>query len=54
MRDGKPRAIPATELVPGDVLIVDEGEQVSADARLADGGVEVDLSALTGSELSAG
>ncbi|MBY8876261.1 cation-translocating P-type ATPase [Actinacidiphila acidipaludis] len=48
VRDGTPRPVPATELVPGDVLIVDEGQRVSADARLADGGVEVDLSALTG------
>jgi calcium-translocating P-type ATPase len=48
VRDGTARTVPASELVPGDILIVDEGERVSADARLAEGGVEVDLSALTG------
>ena len=35
-------------LVPGDVVIVSEGDRVSADARLLSGGVEVDLSTLTG------
>jgi calcium-translocating P-type ATPase len=42
------RQVPATELVTGDVLVIDEGDRVSADARLLDGGVEVDLSALNG------
>ncbi|NUP53891.1 MAG: cation-transporting P-type ATPase [Catenulispora sp.] len=48
MRDGAVRVIPAAELVPGDLLLVEEGERVCADARLMDGGLEVDLSALTG------
>ncbi|MGW3044340.1 cation-translocating P-type ATPase [Kitasatospora sp. NPDC001159] len=48
IRGGLRRAVPATELVPGDVLVVEEGDRVSADARLLSGGVEVDLSALTG------
>ena len=48
VRDGEPRQVPAVDLVPGDVLVIDEGDRVSADARLIDGGVEVDLSALTG------
>ena len=38
------------ELVPGDVLVA-EGDRVSADARLLDGCVEVDLSTLTGESL---
>ncbi|MGW5668863.1 cation-translocating P-type ATPase [Micromonospora sp. NPDC003776] len=47
-RDGRWQEIPAGELVPGDVLAVAEGDRISADARLVDGSVEVDLSALTG------
>ena len=34
VRDGEQRAIAATEVVPGDVLVVDEGDTVSADARV--------------------
>ncbi|MEU9048194.1 MULTISPECIES: cation-transporting P-type ATPase [unclassified Kitasatospora] len=48
VRAGGRRQVAATTLVPGDVLVVEEGDQVSADARLLSGGVEVDLSALTG------
>jgi calcium-translocating P-type ATPase len=48
VRDGRTQEIAVTELVPGDLLAVEEGDRVSADARLLSGGVEVDLSALTG------
>ena len=48
MRDGGVRVIPAADLVPGDLLLVEEGERVCADARLMDGELDVDLSALTG------
>ncbi|MEU8511105.1 cation-transporting P-type ATPase [Kitasatospora sp. NPDC048722] len=48
IRGGLSRPVPATDLVPGDVLVVEEGDRVSADARLLSGGVEVDLSTLTG------
>jgi len=34
LRDGKQDKIPASELVPGDVLILDEGDSVNADAIL--------------------
>ncbi|PBC67601.1 P-type E1-E2 ATPase [Streptomyces sp. TLI_235] len=51
VRGGVRREIAATELVPGDILMVEEGDRVSADARLVSGGVEVDLSALTGESL---
>ncbi|WP_308042384.1 cation-transporting P-type ATPase [Micromonospora sp. PLK6-60] len=47
-RDGRWQEVPAADLVPGDVLAVDEGDRISADARLIEGSVEVDLSALTG------
>ena len=40
--------VDATGLVPGDVLVIDEGERISADARLLEGAIEVDLSTLTG------
>ncbi|HEY7602949.1 MAG TPA: cation-transporting P-type ATPase [Gaiellaceae bacterium] len=48
VREGRRRSIEAAELVPGDVLLVGEGDRISADARLLEGAVEVDLSTLTG------
>ena len=48
IRDGAPVVVDAQELVPGDVLVIEEGEKISADARLFDGMVDVDLSTLTG------
>jgi calcium-translocating P-type ATPase len=48
LRDGVPAVIEATGLVPGDVVLVEEGERIAADMRLLAGAVEVDLSALTG------
>jgi len=48
VRDGARQQVPAVELVPGDVLVLSEGDGVSADARIIDGAVQVDLSALTG------
>lgn len=34
IRDGERRRIPATELVPGDLILIEEGDAVPADARL--------------------
>ena len=34
MRDGKEKQIPSKELVPGDIILLDEGGRVPADARL--------------------
>jgi len=49
LRDGKDHRILADELVPGDVILLAEGDQVSADARLVlDSSLIVDQSALTG------
>ena len=48
LRDGAERTIAARELVPGDVLVLEEGDRISADARLLDGTIEVDMSMLTG------
>ncbi|MFF0633298.1 cation-translocating P-type ATPase [Nocardia sp. NPDC004151] len=51
LRDRSVADIEATDLVPGDVLIISEGERISADARVLDGGIEVDMSALTGESM---
>ena len=50
-RDGQRRQVPAADLVPGDVLLLEEGDRVCADARLLEGAVEVDTSTLTGESL---
>jgi H+-transporting ATPase len=51
-RAGQWLAVPARELVPGDVIRVRLGDIVPADARLlADNSAEVDQSALTGESL---
>jgi len=34
IRDGERRSIPAAELVPGDILLIEEGDTIPADARL--------------------
>jgi calcium-translocating P-type ATPase len=47
-RGGEVVEIEASALVPGDVLLLSEGDRLSADARLVSGSVEVDLSPLTG------
>ena len=53
LRDGQEQEIEATPLVPGDVLVIEEGDRISADARLVTGGIEVDLSTLTGESMPA-
>ena len=35
IRDGERRRVPAAQLVPGDVVLVEEGDTIPADARLA-------------------
>ena len=50
-RDGLVQVVPARMLVPGDVLLIEEGERVSGDVRLLDGAVDVDMSTLTGESL---
>lgn len=51
VRDGQVTSVDAAAIVPGDVIVVAEGDRVCADARLLDGAVELDLSALTGESL---
>ncbi len=49
MRDGLEQVVASREVVPGDLLLVAEGERVAADARLLRGdGVQVDESLLSG------
>jgi calcium-translocating P-type ATPase len=48
LREQRQQELDVRQLVPGDILLIAEGERVSADARLLDGSIEVDLSALTG------
>jgi calcium-translocating P-type ATPase len=53
LRDGRRQVIDARHLVPGDVLVLAEGDRISADARLIEGSLEVDASALNGESLPA-
>ncbi|MGE5137804.1 MAG: magnesium-translocating P-type ATPase [Gemmatimonadota bacterium] len=54
VRDGQPRQVDVTELVPGDVISLQLGEVVPADLRLlAVTGLECDESVLTGESLPA-
>ena len=48
LRDGVPREIPIEELVLGDLLFLESGVQVPADALLLEGEAETDESLLTG------
>ncbi|MBI5775775.1 MAG: cation-transporting P-type ATPase [Nitrospirae bacterium] len=49
LRDGQTQQVPRRELVPGDLLLLEEGEQVPADARLIEAiSMRMDNSSLTG------
>ena len=48
VRDGRRCEIEARLLVPGDLLLISEGQRVSADAQLVEGSLQIDASALTG------
>jgi sodium/potassium-transporting ATPase subunit alpha len=48
-REGRVRQIPAEEVVPGDCLLLNEGDRVPADGRLVEAHqLQVNLAALTG------
>jgi calcium-translocating P-type ATPase len=52
LRDGQPVTVPAAEVVPGDVLLLMQGDRVAADARILTAeALEVGESALTGESL---
>ena len=49
MRDGTPISIPASEVVPGDMILIETGNRIPADSILIDvRGLTVDESMLTG------
>ena len=52
VRDGENRSVPAAEVVPGDIIIVEEGDTIPADARVLHSTVlQVAEAALTGESL---
>ncbi len=52
-REGRPRKIPAREVVPGDILLLAAGDKVAADARLFESiNLKVDEAALTGESVA--
>jgi calcium-translocating P-type ATPase len=52
LRDAERVTIESTQIVPGDVLLLEEGDKISADGRLLAGTLEVDASTLTGESMS--
>lgn len=48
LRDGHHVSIEARQIVPGDVVVIEEGDAICADARLLSGSLELDLSAVNG------
>ncbi|HEX5087101.1 MAG TPA: cation-transporting P-type ATPase [Nocardioides sp.] len=48
VRDGHRRVVPAAEVVPGDLLVLEEGDAICADAKIVRGSVDVDMSAVNG------
>ena len=52
IRDGARQSIPATEVVPGDIILIEEGDTVPADARLIQStALQTAEAALTGESL---
>ena len=47
-RDGAITEVDATQLVPGDIVLIQEGDRIAADIRLLNGAIDVDMSGLTG------
>lgn len=52
LRDGERRSVPAAEIVPGDILLIEQGDTVAADARLIQSiALQTAEAALTGESL---
>ncbi|MCC6162083.1 MAG: cation-translocating P-type ATPase [Acidobacteria bacterium] len=52
IRDGARRSIPAADLVPGDLMLIEEGDTIAADARLIESAaLQTAEAALTGESL---
>ncbi|MCZ2075958.1 MAG: cation-translocating P-type ATPase [Bryobacterales bacterium] len=55
IRDGERRSIPATEVVPGDIILIEEGDTIPADARvIQSSSLKCAEAALTGESLPVG
>jgi len=53
LRDGKVARLPADQLVPGDIVVLEEGNNIPADCRLIEAfGVRVNNATVTGESLS--
>ena len=48
LRDRSRQTVEVAQLVPGDVLVIEEGDHISASSRLLSGTIEIDTSTLTG------
>ena len=52
IRDGERRSIPATDIVPGDIILIEEGDTIPADGRLVEStALQTAEAALTGESL---
>ena len=52
VRNGERRSIPASEIVPGDVILVEEGDTIPADGRLVESAtLQTAEAALTGESM---
>src|SRR5688572_3964933 len=52
MRNGERRSIPATDIVPGDIILIEEGDTIPADGRLiASASLQTAEAALTGESM---
>ena len=55
VRDGRPHEIPAREVVPGDILVIEAGDLLAADGRLIEAhNLAVDQGVLTGESAPVG
>jgi calcium-translocating P-type ATPase len=51
VRDGRREPVDARLVVPGDIVVIEEGDRISADIRMLSGAVEVDMSAISGESM---
>ena len=52
IRDGERRSVAATDIVPGDIILIDQGDTIPADARLVEStALQTAEAALTGESL---
>ncbi len=53
MRDGEETELPASQLVPGDIIVIATGDKIPADARLLEAvNLKIDEAALTGESVA--